>query len=211
MSNEEDLFNAVAADTPQPTMDIKLVRRKAVELREQYLKLADLIQRANQVKSRITKIERDELLQMVNDAKVSGVDVDPVGNHPAFRVERSTVYTAKIPDDKREEAFEWFESQGHGDLIKSIINIVFGMQEHEERLRVMKILKAAGIQYYTNESIHHQTLRAFVKREIKANHILPRELLGVYVFDEVKILDNKILGDKDGQGKANKTPAYDDE
>jgi hypothetical protein len=61
------------------------------------------------------------------------------------------------------------------------------MQEHEERLRVMKILDDAKVQYYTNESIHHQTLKAFVKREIQAGRIVPMDLLGVFVFDEVKI------------------------
>jgi hypothetical protein len=61
------------------------------------------------------------------------------------------------------------------------------MQEHEKRLEVMKLLSDHGIEYYTNESIHHQTLKAFVKRELQAGRVLPADLLGTYVFDEVKI------------------------
>jgi hypothetical protein len=61
------------------------------------------------------------------------------------------------------------------------------MQEHEERLRVMKVLDNAKVQYYTNESVHHMTLKAFVKSQIQGGHIIPMDLLGVFVFDEIKI------------------------
>jgi hypothetical protein len=61
------------------------------------------------------------------------------------------------------------------------------MQEHEERLRVMKLLSENGVEYYTNESVHHMTLKAFVKKELTRGHVIPQDLLGVYVFDEVKI------------------------
>jgi hypothetical protein len=101
--------------------------------------------------------------------------------------ERHTVYNAKIPDEKRQDAFQWLEEQGHGDLVKSVINIIFGMQEHEKRLAVMKLLSDNGIEFYNNESVHASTLKAFVKREIQAGHIVPDDLLGVYMFDEVKI------------------------
>jgi hypothetical protein len=186
MNENQELFDAIAAEEHKPA-DLVALRKKASELRDEHLRLDVLQAEVKKVQANITRLERKDLVDMFNEAKVSSVTVDPEGNQPAFVAERNTVYNAKIPDDKRVEAFDWFEQQGHGDLIKSIINIIFGMQEHEERLRVMKILADNGIQYYTNESIHHQTLKAFVKREIQAGHIIPRELLGVYVFDEVKI------------------------
>jgi hypothetical protein len=135
----------------------------------------------------ITHIERHELIDLFNDAGVSSVTVDPDGNHPGFVADRNTVYTAKIPDEKRMAAFQWMESNGHGDLVKSVINIIFGMQEHEKRLAVMKLLSDHGIEFYANESIHHATLKAFVKREVQAGRVLPADLLGTYIFDEVKI------------------------
>jgi hypothetical protein len=168
-------------------VDLTKIRQRAQDLRNSYLKKLDLEDQLKHINHDIQKIERDELPEMFTHAGVSSLTVEADGNHPAFVAERGTVYTAKIPDEKRQEAFEWFEQQGHGDLIKSVINIVFGMQEHEERLRVMKVLSDAQVEYYTNESVHHQTLKAFVKREIQRGHIIPMDLLGVYVFDEVKI------------------------
>src|SRR5215469_17706423 len=186
MSEHQALFDAVEAE-PEKKVDLTDIRKKASELWDRYREKTELEERIKNLSSRIKAIEQNELPEMFTQVGMSSITVEAMGNRPAFIAERGTVYTAKIPDDKRMEAFQWFESQGHGDLVKSVINIFFGMQEHERRLEVMALLDAHGIQYYPNESIHHQTLRAFVKREIKKNHILPRELLGVYVFDEVKI------------------------
>jgi hypothetical protein len=171
----------------QQPVDLTIIRQRASELRDAYLKQADLKDQLDHVHKAITHIEREELPEMFTQAGISSLTVEGKGNHPPFVAERGTVYNAKIPEDKRQEALEWFAQTGNGDLVKSVINIFFGMQEYEERLRIMKILDDAGVQYYTNESIHHQTLKAFVKREIQAGHTVPMDLLGVFVFDEVKI------------------------
>jgi hypothetical protein len=188
MPNNEELFALIEKESPQQSsVDLNVIRKKAAELRDNYLRKADLENQLNVANQQITHIERHELIDMFNEAHISSITVDAEGNHPPFIAERATVYTAKIPDEKRQDAFQWFESQGYGDLIKSVINIVFGMQEHERRLEVMKLLDSHHIEYYTNESVHHQTLKAFVKREIQSGHTIPHDLLGVYVFDEVKI------------------------
>jgi hypothetical protein len=168
-------------------VDLNVIRNRARELRDKYLKKIDLEQQLELVKHGIRKIEQDELPEMFTQAGISSITVEATGNHPAFIAERKTVYNASIPDDKRQDAFQWLEQNGHGDLVKSVINIFFGMQEHEARLRVMKILSDAGVQFYTNESVHHMTLKAFVKREIQDGHMIPMDLLGVFVVDEVKI------------------------
>lgn len=168
-------------------VDLTLIKKRAVELRDLHLKKADLEQQLELVKHSITKVEQDELPEMFTRAGISSVTVEPTGNHPGFVAARKTVYNAAIPEEKRQEAFKWFEQNGHGDLVKSVIDITFGMQEHEKRLFVMKLLSEAGIQFYNHESIHHMTLKAFVKREIEAGHIIPMDVLGAFVVDEVKI------------------------
>jgi len=183
MSELQDLIES----EPDEVVDLTVVRKKARELRDLYLEKAELEKRASDVQSKIANIERKDLPDMFAKAKISAMNVEADGNHPPFLAERHTVYTAKIPDEKRLEALEWFEKQGHGDLVKSVINIIFGMQEHEERLRVMKLLADNHIEYYTNESVHASTLKAFVKRELQAGRIIPMDLLGAYFFDVVTI------------------------
>jgi len=186
MENNQELFDAVESETPE-VVDLTTVRKKAVELRDAYYEKQHLEERVKNLETRIKGIERRDLPDLFSKAKISSVTVEADGNHPAFIAERDTVYGAKIPEEKRQKAFQWFESQGHGDLVKSVIQIVFGMQEHEERLRVMELLNKHNIEYWNNESIHAMTLKAFVKRELKAGRIIPMDLLGAYIFEEVKI------------------------
>jgi hypothetical protein len=185
-NDHTELMDAIAAEEPEQ-IDLTVVKNKAKELRNLYLQKNDLEQRIKELSKRIQTIERDDLTDLFSQVGITGIDVEADGNHPPFRAERKTVYTAKIPDEKRLEALQWFEEQGHGDLVKSIIDITFGMHEHERRLAVMQLLSDNKIEYYTNESVHSSTLKAFVKREIQKNHIIPYDLLGIFIFDEVKI------------------------
>jgi hypothetical protein len=185
---EQEILDAVTeAPLPEKVVNLTTIRDKAKELRDHYLEKAYLEEQLKDLGAKIQHVERHELIDMFDAAGISSIAVDSSGNLPAFIAKRTTEYGAKIPDERRLEALNWFEAAGHGDLVKSVITIQFGMQEHEERLRVMKLLSENNVQYYTNESVHHMTLKAFVKREIIKGHIIPMDLLGVYVFDEVKI------------------------
>ena len=185
---EQEILDAVEQQpVPEKVTDLNIVRKKAVELRDLYLQKADLEYQLKTNGEKIQDVERHELIDLFDNAGISSIAVDADGNHPAFVAKRSTVYGAKIPDERNKEALNWFEAAGHGDLVKSLIVIMFGMQEHSERLRVMKLLTDAHVQYGTKDSIHHMTLKAFVKTELQAGHVIPMDLLGAYVFDEVKI------------------------
>ena len=185
---EQEILDAVEKNPPPPKeVNLSDVREKAKELRDLYLKKADIENQLKEAGERILHVERHELIDMFDNAGISSIAVDPDGNHPAFVARRTTVYGGKIPEEREAEALTWFEATGHGDLVKAVIVILFGMQEHSERLRVMKLLSDNHVQYSSKESIHHSTLKAFIKNELKASHIIPMDLLGAYVFDEVKI------------------------
>jgi len=187
MTEQEILDEVATHPVPEKQTDLTEIREKAKELRDCYLEKAYLEEQLKALGSKIEHVERHELIDMFDNAGITRIDVDADGNHPAFVAKRATVYGAKIPEERTKEALNWFESAGHGDLVKSLIVIMFGMQEHEERLRVMKLLSDHNVQYGTKDSIHHMTLKAFVKGELTKGRIIPMELLGAYVFDEVKI------------------------
>jgi MoaA/NifB/PqqE/SkfB family radical SAM enzyme len=184
----QELLDEIAANpVPQKEVSLTAIRDKAKELRDYYLHKADLESQLKELGTKITNVERHDLIDMFDSAGISSVTVDADGNHPPFIAERTTIYGGKIPEERRIEALNWFAQTGHGDLVKSVITIQFGMQEWEEKMRVMAVLAEHHIEYYTNESVHHMTLKAFVKGELKAGHVIPWDLLGAYMFDEVKI------------------------
>jgi hypothetical protein len=188
MSNQDDeLLAAIAAEPAQPVGDLTRLRKNAKELRDLYLVQADLQEKIKTNQAKITQMERRTLPDMFSEAKISALVVEQDGNHQPFIAERKTVYTAKIPDDKRPQAFQWFVQNDHGDLVKSVITIKYGMQEHDKKLAAMELLNKHKIKFDAAESVHHSTLKAFVEREITAGHVIPHDLLGVSIFDEIKI------------------------
>jgi hypothetical protein len=186
--SEQEILDAVAAESiPEKETDLGIVRKKAVELRDFYLQKTNLENQLKELGEKIQHVERHELIDLFDNASISSITVDSDGNYPAFVAKRTTIYGGKIPEERRIEALNWFEAAGHGDLVKSVITIQFGMQEHTERLRVMKLLSDHHVEYYTNESVHHMTLKAFIRTEVQAGHVIPMDLLGGYMYDEVKI------------------------
>jgi hypothetical protein len=186
--SEQELLDEIAANpVPDKEVNLTTIREKATELRDHYLHKADLENQLKEIGEKIQHVERHELIDLFDSAGISSVTVDPDGNHPAFVASRTTVYGGKIPEERRIEALNWFAQTGHGDLVKSVITIQFGMHEWKEKMRVMEILGTNHIEYYTNEFVHHMTLKAFVKGELQKGHVIPMDLLGAYVFDEVKI------------------------
>jgi hypothetical protein len=186
MSN--DILDEIEANPlPAKAVDLNVIRRKAVELRDYYLHKEDLESQLKDTNLKIMDVERHQLIDLFDEAGLSRIDVDADGNHPPFVAERSTVYGARIPDEHRQEALEWLDNNGHGDLVKAVITIQFGMQEHEARTRVMQLLTANNVEYSASVSVHWATLKAFVKRQIQGSKIIPMSLLGAFVFYEVKI------------------------
>src|SRR5262245_19730701 len=180
MSDQELLDEIAAHPVPAKSIDLKIVQQKAVELRDLQLQKTDLEAQVKEIGEKIQHIERHELIDLFDNAGLSSITVDADGNHPAFDATRSTVYGGKIPDERRVEALNWFEAAGHGDLVKSVITIQFGLQEDDARMRVMKLLSEHGVEYYTNESVHHMTLKAFLKNELKAGRVIHMDISGSY-------------------------------
>lgn len=183
----QEILDMAEEDAKNKTVDLRVVRQKAKELRDKYLEKIEAEQRVKDIQTRINKIEQDELMDLFSRAGISDITVEGEGNHPAFTAERKTIYGAKIPDEKRQPALQWFEEHGHGDLVKALVTVSFGMQEHEKRLYLLKLLASNGFEARTDETVHPMTLKAFVTRELKAGRIIPLDLLGAYFFDAVKI------------------------
>jgi hypothetical protein len=184
--SEEALFDEIEKNPPLP-VSLQKVRQVAVKLRDAQNEKQDLEARLSTINAKIGDIERRELPDLFANARISSITVEADGNHPAFIAERSTGYAAKIPEDRKFEAFRWFEDNGHGDLVKALIVVQFGMYELEARRKLCDLLAEKGVDFCTTESVHPMTLKAFVKHEIQQNHPIPMDLLGASMWDQVKI------------------------
>jgi hypothetical protein len=108
-------------------------------------------------------------------------------------------YYANIPSpdsdkpellERRAAAFAWLHVH-HPDLPKAQIVIEAGRGEQEKAQRVMNGLDKVGIPYRAMETVHFQTLKAFVKEQMSMEHpdgeAFPEHLFGVCVKRVAKV------------------------
>ena len=106
-------------------------------------------------------------------------------------VEVSPYYYAKIPEDKKGEAFDWLRQNNFGDLIKNNVSVSFGKGEDSNAAELKAILEAKGLVVDQKQDIHWQTLRGFVREQMEKNQNIPSEMFGLYVANRTKIKMNK--------------------
>lgn len=108
-------------------------------------------------------------------------------------VKVSKYYSASIPKDPviQVRAFKWFRDNNFSEMIKRKVEVSFGKGEDATANLAVQALKAMNLEPIDKESVHPQTLKAFVKEEIEAGHNLPMDLLGVYIGNRTKITPAK--------------------
>ena len=85
------------------------------------------------------------------------------------------------PGKQQEEAFEWLRSNGHGDMVKNVVSVGFGMGEDSMAAEFKDLAMSKGLHPDQKESVHPSTLRAFVKDRVEEGAEFPMELFGAYI------------------------------
>jgi len=185
MSDVFSLFEEEAAD-PQAFNKVSegetsklssLIRQsidlgKEVELAEKHLK--DLQQRKRTV-------DEEDIPSLMDQLGVESLTVD--GN----KVSIDKYVSARIPDDRREEAFSFIRSIGEGDIIKNEVVVGFGMGQDNIAGSVVDDLRNKGLEPAQKTHIHPMTLRTWAKNRIEKGDTIDFDLFGIYVGNRAKI------------------------
>lgn len=97
--------------------------------------------------------------------------------------------TGNIPKEgeERERALETLIDIGGEGIIKTTVIAEFPKGAYEEAERARDHLMAIGVDATIAESIHHATLKSFVKELVNAGKEVPFEDLGLYMGPLAKI------------------------
>lgn len=95
--------------------------------------------------------------------------------------------------DRRRRAFEWFRANGNEDIIKNEFKVPLGKGEDTIATELADVLRERGINYTQTESVHHSTLKAFVKEQMEKGRLDTdgQEALGAFVLDVTEIKPKK--------------------
>jgi hypothetical protein len=157
---------------------------------------ADLEGRLKETNISIYKLETVELPDLFDEVGINSITLPPDGNLPGYKADAGPYYKANISadwdNDKRIESFQYLESIGFPDLIKTVITVPFNREMRGEAVKLLEELRSRGYNPLVTENVHPMTLTAWLKEQVEKRHFLPQlDKIGGIVGRIVKLKEQK--------------------
>jgi len=94
---------------------------------------------------------------------------------------------ANISEDRKPAAFSWLREHNFDGIIKTAVQAAFGKGEAQRAADACAVLIEAGYDASVTDSVHPQTLKAFVKEQLEKGTPIPIDTFGIFEFRIAKI------------------------
>ena len=78
------------------------------------------------------------------------------------------------------DGIAWLAEHGHSDIVKKNVVCAFTKGEYETAEAAFKLLQESGYDPQSQERVHHQTLKAAIRKMLEAGDEVPYETLKVF-------------------------------
>jgi hypothetical protein len=168
-------------------------------MRDLELEIKDLRELLTAKEKEHWEMRMSTLPDLFQQSGVDRVDIAATANLPGYQAVMSDYYHAKISTDwseaEKEEAYNWLEARGLGDIIKRTVYFEFGLKENDRFKKFMHALAQIGIiPNGIKQSVPWATLTATIKEIYKSGkHLGDKELrlLGATVSKVVNLKEKK--------------------
>jgi seryl-tRNA synthetase len=126
------------------------------------------------------KAEKRRLAEELIPSKMEEMGVEKFETRNAAITIKPIVH-ASIPQARKEEAFNWLRSEGHGDIIKNEVAVAFAMGQDNQAGAVLDDLRQQGLDPKQKTFVHPSTLKAFVKDCLENGTKVDLDMMGAYV------------------------------
>jgi hypothetical protein len=204
------LLKAMKKHKPPPVSPEKLVELRELVKRARVLDVR--IENGNgllkTLKAENNKLKMEDIPTLMEGIGIKSLVVEGEGNEPPFSAVNKQFFSAGLPESmdeaKRQEAFDYLTSIGHGDLIKQEVSFLFPINT-DQRLIELFILAAQRIKVgatgggkgnkpkleipipTTSRSVHSATLTAWLKRQVQSGFVPALDKIGGFVGRKVEI------------------------
>jgi hypothetical protein len=181
-------------DDAKPSDDkLERVRTELEKLRRFELEVADLESRVGDGKAAIKEIKEKTLVDLMDEVGIDAMGLPAEGNMPPYEVRLGDYYHANIPEENKDEAFDYLKKTGNEDLIKTTFTIEFGLREGKQAERFARSLDKANVPYSSKSGVPWNTLTSWFKAEQKKKPLTTKVkgLLGATVGRVVKVVKQK--------------------
>jgi len=186
MSNLEKMF---IEDAPQQVNELNNVESLSSHVLE-LQKLEDEIKIEEERLSR-KKQQADKLSQQVIPEIMDSMKLKTMKLKDGSAIEVKEIYSATIPVDKKEGAFNWLRNNDLGDLIKNEITVSFGRNEDNKASDYANLAESNGYQPVQKLKVEPMTLKALFRERVEKDLDLPSEHFNLFKGNKTKITRNK--------------------
>lgn len=177
----DDIFSEADALSNVSTSETKTLSDMVRKLRDVDAQIEQEEKTLKALKQDRQKLTTKLIPTMMDEMGVQRLDVDGV------TVTRKLIVSASIPDEKREQAFEWLRENKLDDIIKNDVVVSFGKGEDNSAKNAVGILREQGFDPEVKTFIHPMTLKAFVKERVEDGKPIDLDLFGAYVVNAAEI------------------------
>ena len=185
----DNLQKMFIEDAPQDVDNLKGVENLSTLVLE-LQKLEDEIKdKESQLKS--TKEKADKLSQVAIPEIMEALKMKTMKLADGSAIEIKEIYSATIPVDKKEGAYNWLREHGLGDLIKNEITVSFGRGEDNKANDYASLAEKNGYQPTQKMKVEPMTLKALYRERVESNLDLPSEHFNLFKGNKTKITRSK--------------------
>ena len=185
----EDLQQKFIEDAPQQLNEINNPESLSGHVLE-LQKLEDEI-KMDQEKLDRKKEQADRLSQQVIPEIMESMKLKTMKLRDGSAIEIKEIYSATIPVDKRDGAFNWLRNNDLGDLIKNEITVSFGRNEDNKAREYANLAESSGYQPQQKLKVEPMTLKALYRERVQKDLDLPSEHFNLFKGNKTKITRSK--------------------
>ena len=185
----DNLQKMFIEDAPQDVDNLKGVENLSTLVLE-LQKLEDEIKdKESQLKS--TKEKADKLSQVAIPEIMEALKMKTMKLADGSAIEIKEIYSATIPVDKKEGAYNWLRENGLGDLIKNEITVSFGRGEDNKASEYANLAKGNGFEPTQKLKVEPMTLKALFRERSENKEELPSEHFNLLKGNKTKLTRSK--------------------
>jgi hypothetical protein len=170
-------------DKPMGDASLKALSDKSKELENLDNAIKDIEEELGKYKAMYREISEVEIPSMLSELGLSEITLAN-GN----KISTTSYYSARISEDKRDEAFQWLNDNGFADIIKNTVSVSFGREEDDSAKKLVDSLEDNGYATAQKKWVEPMTLKAFVREQVEKGSDLPLETFNVYIGQKTRII-----------------------
>jgi len=189
MNDENNIQKMFIEDAPQDVNNLNGVENLS-DLVIKLQKLEDEI-KEDEERLKLKKQNADQISQMAIPEIMDSLKMKTMKLADGSAIEVKEIYSATIPLDKREGAYNWLREHDLGDLIKNEITVSFGRGEDNKASEYADLAKGNGFEPTQKLKVEPMTLKALFRERSENNQELPSEHFNLFKGNKTKITRSK--------------------